>query len=43
MTMPKNNKNNIWSHVREDIDVDDLIFNYEAYHTNQEDEHCSER
>lgn len=43
MTMPKSNKNNIWSCVRDDIDVDDLIFNYDAYHNNEEVQHCSDR
>ena len=30
MTMPKREVNSIWSKVREDRDIDDLIFNYEA-------------
>lgn len=42
MTMPKNTSN-IWSRVRDDVDVDDLIFRQESYHNNQEDEHCSDR
>ena len=41
MTMVKNDKNNIWKYVRSDVDVDDLIFNYEAYHIReQEDGHA---
>ncbi len=42
MTMPKWEVNSIWSKVREDRDIDDLIFNYEAYHTG-EDDTCSDR
>ena len=42
MTMPKREINSIWSKVREDRDIDDLIFNYEAYHTS-EDDGCSDR
>lgn len=42
MTMPKREVNTIWSKVRSDVDVDDLIFNYEAYHTD-EDDTCSDR
>ena len=42
MTMPKREVNNIWARVRSDIDVDDLIFDYEAYHTS-EDEACTDR
>ena len=37
MTMPKRETNSIWSKVREDMDIDDLIFNYEAYHANDDD------
>ena len=37
MTMPKREVNNIWARVRDDVDVDDLIFNYEAYHTSEDD------
>lgn len=37
MTMPKREVNSIWSKVRDDVDVDDLIFNYDAYHTSDED------
>ena len=29
MTMPKREVNNIWSRVRADVDVDDLIFEYD--------------
>ena len=25
--------NNVWAKVREDRDIDDLIFDYDAYHT----------
>lgn len=42
MTMMKREVNNIWSHVRADVDVDDLIFNYEGTNT-REDELCSDR
>lgn len=38
MTMPKREVNSIWSKVRSDIDVDDLIFNYETYHTSEDDD-----
>ena len=37
MTMPKWETNNIWARVRDDVDVDDLIFNYESYHAGEED------
>ena len=37
MTMPKREVNSIWSKVRDYVDVDDLIFNYDAYHTSDED------
>ena len=40
MTMPKREVNNIWARVRDDVDVEpgyDLIFNYEAYHTSEDD------
>ena len=37
MTMLKKETNSIWSKVREDMDIDDLIFNYEAYHANDDD------
>ena len=42
MTMPKREANTIWSRVREDVDIDDLIFNYEATHSS-EDDACSDR
>lgn len=42
MTMPKREVNSVWTKVREDRDIDDLIFNYDAYHTNEEDT-CSDR
>ena len=42
MTMVKREVNNIWSRVRCDVDVDDLIFDYEGTHS-REDETCSER
>ena len=42
MTMPKREVNSIWAKVRDDVDIDDLIFNYEAYHTG-EDDGCSDR
>ena len=29
MTMLKKEVNNIWARVRSDVDIDDLIFNYE--------------
>lgn len=37
MTMPKWEVNTIWSKVRSDVDIDDLIFNYEAYHSSEDD------
>lgn len=37
MTMPKRETNTIWSKVREDRDIDDLIFNYDVYHTSEDD------
>ena len=42
MTMPKQEVNSFWSQVREDKDIDDLIFDYDAYHTG-EDSICSDR
>lgn len=42
MTMTKWEANSIWSKVREDRDIDDLIFDYDAYHTS-EDSACSDR
>ena len=35
--------NNIWSRVREDRDIDDLIFGEESYYGYKEDHTCSER
>ena len=37
MTMPKRDVNSIWSKVREDRGIDDLIFDYEAYHAGDDD------
>ncbi len=37
MTMPKRETNSIWARVRDDVDIDDLIFNYEAYHSSEDD------
>lgn len=37
MTMPKREVNSIWSRVREDRDIDDLIFNYDACHASEDD------
>lgn len=37
MTMLKKETNSIWSRVRDDMDIDDLIFNYEAYHASDDD------
>lgn len=37
MTMPKWEVNAIWAKVRSDVDIDDLIFNYDAYHTSEDD------
>ena len=37
MTKPKREVNTIWSKVRSDVDIDDLIFNYEVYHTSEDD------
>ena len=42
MTMLRNEVNNIWARVRADVDVDDLIFNYEDTHSYEEDT-CSQR
>lgn len=42
MTMPKREVNTVWSKVREDKDIDDLIFDYDAYHAN-DDSACSDR
>lgn len=37
MTMPKREVSSIWSKVREDRDIDDLIFGYDAYGPNEDD------
>jgi hypothetical protein len=37
MTMLKRDVNSIWSKVREDRDIDDLIFNYDACHASEDD------
>ena len=42
MTMPKRDVNSIWAKIREDEDLDDLIFHYEP-HYNGEDKACSDR
>lgn len=42
MTMPKWEVNSIWSKIREDRDIDDLIFDYETYQPG-EDNTCSDR
>lgn len=42
MTMVKREVNSIWSKVREDKDIDDLIFNYDSNYTS-EDNTCSDR
>ena len=45
--MTKNNEvrkhNSIWDNVRSDVDVDDLIFNYEAYHKQGQDANVQQR
>ena len=42
MTMPKHEPNNIWSKVRDDVDLDDLIFGYDSNY-DQDDMICSDR
>ena len=42
MTMAKWEVNSIWSKVREDRDIDDLIFDSDAHHTS-DDSACSDR
>lgn len=37
MTMPKRETNSVWSRVREDRDIDDLIFDYDAYRAGEDD------
>ena len=39
MTMAKREMDSIWSKVRSDVDIDDLILNYEAYHTSDDETH----
>lgn len=36
MTMVKREVNSIWSKVREDKDIDDLIFNYDSSYTSED-------
>ena len=36
-------KHTIWDEVRSDVDVDDLIFNYEAYHKKGQDANVQQR
>ena len=36
-------KHTIWDEVRSDVDVDDLIFNYEAYHEKNRDANVQQR
>ena len=43
MTMPKREVNNIWSRVRADVDVYDLIFEYDRYHSYEDGDSCSDR
>ena len=43
MTMPKFEVNSIWSRVRSDVDVDDLIFDAEGYSAKEDDRVCSDR
>ena len=42
MTMLKKDVNNIWSRVRSDVDVDDLIFDNDRVRTSDETP-CSDR
>ena len=37
MTRVKREVNSVWSKVREDKDIDDLIFDYDAYHSSEDD------
>ncbi len=39
MTMQKREVNSTWARVRDDVDIDDLIFQYEDYHTSEGDRH----
>ena len=43
MAMVKRDPNNIWSRVREDRDIDDLIFGEESYSAQEDVSTCSER
>ena len=43
MTMPKYDANNIWTRVRSDVDVDDLIFRSDGLRTVEDDRTCSDR
>lgn len=45
MTMQNENRkhSSIWDNVRSDVDVDDLIFNYEAYHQKGQYANAQER
>ena len=43
MTMVKREANNIWSRVREDRNVDDLIFGEEFHFDREDSMTCSER
>jgi hypothetical protein len=43
MTMPKREVNSIWARVRDDMDVDDLIFNYDSKLNYEEETLCSDR
>lgn len=43
MTMSKYEVNNIWSRVRSDVDVDDLIFHSDGYNAKEDDKACSDR
>ena len=43
MTMVKWDANNIWSRVREDRDIDDLIFGEESYSAQEDVSTYSER
>ena len=43
MTMPRYDTNNIWTRVRSDKDVDDLIFQNDGLRTVEDDRTCSDR
>ncbi len=43
MTMPRYDTNNIWTRVRSDVDVDDLIFQSDGLRTVEDDRTCSDR